>query len=110
MSNNFEILTQKFENFKNFIKEHSKSPKISAFDNYKPIQFLSYSAVLMKFKEDGKLQEIVDKTVAELEMDPIHKDKIMRYYLCFVEYLSLLTNDVKDLANKNTDDNKEKND
>ena len=74
------------------------------------MKIIKHKSNLMKFKEDGKLQEIVDKTVAELEMDPIHKDKIMRYYLCFVEYLSLLTNDVKDLASKNTDDNKEKND
>lgn len=93
MTSNYEVLTQKFESFKKFLLENSKSPKVQALCAYNNNYFVGYAALLLKIKEQGKLQEIVEKTVVELEMDQIHKDKIMRYFLCFVEYLELLTKD-----------------
>jgi len=88
--NNKEVLFQKFANFKKFIKEVAKSPHVQVLEAYTDTQFLQYSVILKKFHEEQKLGELVDKTVSELEIDPQHKDKILRYYLCMVEYLSLL--------------------
>jgi len=89
MSSNKDVLFQKFQNFKAFIKQEAKSPQVKVLEAYTDQQFLQYSAVLKQFHENGKLQELVDKTVQELEIDAQHKDKIMRYYLCFLEYLNL---------------------
>ena len=90
MSSNYEILIQKFNNFKKFVKENSKSPKVALFESYSDAQFLQYSAVLVHFHTEGKLREIVDKTIEELAFDPVHADKINAYYLCFCDYLNLL--------------------
>jgi hypothetical protein len=106
MSSNFEILTQKFESFKKIILENSKSPKVSILSNYNNTHFLGYSAVLLKMKEQQKLQEIVDKTVDELKMDKIHKDKIMRYFLCFIDYLELMIKEDPTKLDQNKDESK----
>ena len=90
---NYSVLMQKFGNFKTFLKENSKSEKVLLFDQYTDSQFLQYASVLLHFHENGKLREIVDKTVEELKIDVTHTDKINRYYLCFVDYLNLMKKD-----------------
>ena len=90
MSSNYEVLLQKFNNFKKFIKENSNSPKVALFEQYTEQQLLQYSSVLFHFDSQGKLKEIVDKTIQELEMDPKHTNLLNRYYRCFVDYLSLM--------------------
>ena len=90
MSSNYEILIQKFNNFKKFVKENSKSPKVALFESYSDAQFLQYSAVLVHFHTEGKLREIVDKTIEDLAFDPVHADKINLYYKCFCDYLDLM--------------------
>ena len=87
---NYDILMSKFGNFKKFIREVAKSPKVGLFDSYSDAQFLQYSALLLHLHNEGKLREIVDKTISELLIDPVHSDKINRYYLCFCEYLGLM--------------------
>ena len=90
MSSNYEILIQKFNNFKKFVKENSKSPKVALFEQYSEQQLLQYSSVLLHFDSQGKLKEIVDKTIDELEMDVKHTDLMNRYYRCFIDYLGLM--------------------
>ena len=87
---NYDILMSKFANFKKFIRENARSPKVGLFDSYSDGQFLQYSALLLHLHNEGKLREIVDKTISELLIDPVHADKINRYYLCFCEYLGLM--------------------
>jgi hypothetical protein len=88
--NNFAVLQEKFTNFKKFIKEVAQSPKVQLMANYTDAQFLAFSCVLLKFKSEQKLNELVDKTCDELEIEAIHKDKITRYYICFCDYLDLI--------------------
>ena len=90
MSSNYEVLLQKFNNFKKFVKENSKNPQVSLFEQYTEQQLLQYSSVLFHFDSQGKLKEIVDKTVQELGMDVKHTDLVNRYYRCFIDYLSLM--------------------
>ena len=90
MSSNWEVLVSKFSNFRVFIKEIAKSPTVHVFEKYTDQQFLGFSCILMKFHEEGKLGELVDRTLNELEIELIHRDKVMRYFLCFISYLGLL--------------------
>ena len=87
---NYDILMSKFGNFKKFIREVAKSPKVGLFDSYSDAQFLQYSALLLHLHNEGKLREIVDKTISELLIDPVHSDKVNAYYLCFCDYLGLM--------------------
>jgi hypothetical protein len=87
MSNDFQVLQEKFQNFKKFMTEISTSPKIQLMKQYTDMQFLAFSVILSKAKSDNKLNEFVDKTCEELEIKSEHKDKLLRYYLCFCEYL-----------------------
>ena len=92
MSTNYEILCQKFNNFKLFVREHAKSPKVQLFATYTDEQFLQFSCILLGFKKDGKIEELAKKTCDDLEIDPQHQQKIARYFECFTQYL-LLMND-----------------
>ena len=95
---NYDILMSKFGNFKKFIREISKSPKVGLFDSYSDAQFLQYSALLLHLHNEGKLREIVDKTISELLIDPVHADKINLYYLCFCDYLGLMMKEKDKMA------------
>lgn len=108
MTSNYEILVQKFENFKKYIKEISKSPKVQIFESYSNAHYIGFSAILSKFQKEQKLKELVDKTMSDLEIDKQHYDKIMRYYLCFCEYIQLI--EKPPMENNESKNNESKND
>lgn len=89
-----ETLIQKFENFKKFVKEHAKNEAvIQVFGNYTNKQFLGFSLVLINFKNQNKIGDMVNKTCLELQIDDEHKEKIARYYDCFCDYLLSIPKD-----------------
>ena len=90
MSSDMQVLVEKFSNFKKFVKENAKSPSVKMFESYTDKQFFGFSHLLVKMHEEKKLDDLVTKTVNDLEIDPIHTDKIMRYYLCFIDYVKAI--------------------
>jgi hypothetical protein len=44
----------------------------------------------MNFKKNNKLDEIVNKTCSECQIDDEHKPKITKYYECFCDYLAVI--------------------
>ena len=89
MSNDLEILKQKFANFKKFISEHSQNKqKVALMEKYSDVDFLNYSFILVQANKAGKLGFLVDATCKELQIEDQHKEKVKRYYDCFIEYLS----------------------
>ena len=91
MATNYEVLVSKFNNFRAYIREHAKSPDMKVFDSYTDKQFLGFSCILLKFKEEGKLGELAGKTCHDMQIGMEHMDKVLRYYICFCDYLMLLT-------------------
>ena len=91
MSSNLDQLKQKFDNYKKFIKENAKnSMLISVFEGYSYKQFVTFSVILLNMTNQKKLDILVNQTMNELQIDESHKDKITKYYNCFVDYLKII--------------------
>jgi ribosomal protein S15P/S13E len=93
---NYSVLTQKFNNFKCFTKDVSKSPKTAVLLGQSNEQWLGFSSILLQFKNQEKLDEMVKKMCDELEIDLVHKDKITRYFCCFADFIELINKEVKE--------------
>jgi hypothetical protein len=93
MSTDFQILLQKFNNFKSYVKSISSNQTvISDYDNMSDNEFLLFGlGFLVPNKE--KIDMIVDQICQKLQItDAEHKEKIKRYIECFIEYLVQINN------------------
>lgn len=91
MSTDYHLLIQKFNNFKNFVKEISKSKAVSSYESMTDSQFLLFGLGFLVPNAD-KLEMIVQQIVTKLEItDDEHMDKITQYMQCFTDYLQQLS-------------------
>ena len=92
MSNDYEVLKQKFTNFKVFIKEVSrKTDQLSKFALLSDDQWLVLvqKQVVPHFKQNS-LDTVLDEMVQYLDIDKTneeHVNKLRRYLNCFSEFL-----------------------
>ena len=88
--NDYDILFQKFDNFKKFCREVSQNKeKLELLVSQDNPQMLARSTLLLAvYKKIGNVDLITNTTCLELGIADQHKDKIKRYFECFVEYLS----------------------
>lgn len=91
MTTDYHLLIQKFNNFKIFVKEISKSESVSNYENMTDSQFLLFGLGFLVPNAD-KLEMIVQQIVAKLEItNDEHMDKIKQYMQCFTDYLLQLS-------------------
>lgn len=91
MTTDYHLLIQKFNNFKNFVKEISLSESVSNYENMTDSQFLLFGLGFLVPNAD-KLEIIVQQIVAKLEItNDEHMDKIKQYMQCFTDYLLQLS-------------------
>ena len=91
MTTDYHLLIQKFNNFKIFVKEISKSESVSNYENMTDSQFLLFGLGFLVPNAD-KLETIVQQIVAKLEItNDEHMDKIKQYMQCFTDYLLQLS-------------------
>ena len=91
MTTDYHLLIQKFNNFKNFVKEISLSESVSNYENMTDSQFLLFGLGFLVPNAD-KLEMIVQQIVAKLEItNDEHMDKIKQYMQCFTDYLLQLS-------------------
>ena len=96
MSNDLEILTQKFQNFKKFVSEvGTNKEKVNLLVSQTDEQMLTRSSLLlMVHQKTWSIDMITNITCLELGIDkPEDKDKIKKYFNCFIEYLSIIHKD-----------------
>ena len=92
MSNDYEVLKQKFSNFKVFIKEVSrKTDQLSKFALLSDDQWLVLvqKQVVPHFKNNS-IDTVLDEMVEYLDIDKTketHVNKLRRYLECFSEFL-----------------------
>lgn len=98
MTNDLEVLFQKFDNFKAYLNEvavdkHKLKPLLSQSND----QMLARSVMLLAvYKKINSIDLIINTTCVELGITKQeHKDKIKRYFECFIEYLSSMHPDVQ---------------
>lgn len=91
MSTDYHLLIQKFNNFKIFVKEISKSKAVSSYESMTDSQFLLFGLGFLVPNAD-KLEMIVQQIVTKLEItNDEHMDKITQYMQCFTDYLQQLS-------------------
>lgn len=89
MSTDYQVLLQKFNNFKKFVKQVStKTEVINDYEKMTDNEFILFGVGFLVPNKD-KLDLITDKVYEKLALtDEAHKEKIKRYLTCFIEYLN----------------------
>ena len=93
MSTDFQVLNQKFNNFKVYIKSVSSNDSvIRDYENMSDNEFLLFGlGFLVPNKE--KLDIVLEQICSKLKItDQEQRDKIKRYLECFIEYLIQIKN------------------
>ena len=96
MENDLAVLKQKFVNFKKFIAEIAKdSDKKTMLLNQSEDDMVNRSVLLyVMFKKLNSVDLIVNTTCLELGIDkPDDKEKLRRYFQCFIDYNKLIHKD-----------------
>ena len=93
MSTDFQILLQKFSNFKTYIKTVAKNEQVMKdYENMTDNEFLLFGLGFL-VPNKSKLDTILDQICNKLSVnDQDVKDKIKRYLECFIEYLEQINN------------------
>jgi hypothetical protein len=93
MSTDYQLLLQKFYNFKEYVKSVSKNDQVvKDYENMTDSEFLLFGLgylVPNKKNIDVIIQQIVNKLKLT---DPEQIQKIKRYIECFIEYLEQINN------------------
>ena len=93
MSTDFQILMQKFHNFKTFVTQIAVNKEvIKEYNNMSDNEFLLFGLGFL-LPNQGKLDLIVTQMCQKIGVNqPDDTDKLRRYLLCFIEYLSQINN------------------
>lgn len=91
MSTDYQILIQKFNNFKTFIKSVTKNEQvIKDYEKMTDNEFMLFGLGFL-IPNKKKLSNVVDQISIKVEVtDKLCKEKIQRYLECFIEYLEQL--------------------
>ena len=91
MATDYQVLIQKFNNFKTFICEICKDQNVlEEYKNMSENTFMLFGLGFLYPNKD-KLNLIVQKVCDKIKVkDEEHKKKILRYFECFCEYLGQL--------------------
>ena len=91
MSTDYQLLLQKFYNFKKFIAENAKIEKcIEEYNKMSDNEFLLFGIGFLLPNKD-RIDLIVPKICEKVGLtEPDQKDKVKRYIECFIEYLDQL--------------------
>lgn len=93
MTTDYQILLQKFNNFRTFIKSISSNQNvIKDYENMTENEFLLFGLGFL-LPNKNKLDTIVEQISSKLSItNNEHKDKVKRYLNCFIEYLEQIEN------------------
>jgi len=93
MSTDYQILLQKFGNFKAYIKSVSHNQQvIQDYENMSDSEFLLFGLGFLVPNKD-KLDIIIDQISSKLSItEKEQRDKIRRYLECFIDYLIQINN------------------
>lgn len=93
MSTDYQVLLQKFENFKKFVIEITPDKKIvKEYENMTNNEFLLFGSGFLVPNKD-KIDQIVSQLCNKVKVtQPEHRVKLQRYLECFIEYLEQLDN------------------
>lgn len=88
MSTDFQVLLQKFNNFKIYIKSISSNEQvITDYENMSDNEFLLFGLGFL-VPNKSKLDMILEQVCSKLNItDKEQRDKVRRYLECFIEYL-----------------------
>ena len=91
MSTDLQILLQKFNNFKVYIKSVSTNEKVlQDYENMTDNEFLLFGLGFL-IPNKNKIELVNNQLCSKLNIsDNGHKEKISRYINCFIEYLEQL--------------------
>lgn len=91
MSTDLQILLQKFNNFKVYIKSVSTNEKVlQDYENMTDNEFLLFGLGFL-IPNKNKIELVNNQLCSKLNIsDNGHKEKIGRYINCFIEYLEQL--------------------
>jgi len=97
MSTDYQVLIQKFNNFRKFVCEICKDEQVlNEYKNMSENTFLLFGLGFLLPNKD-KLPLIAEKVCDKIKVsNDDHKKKISRYFECFCEYLEQINN--KDTA------------
>ena len=89
MTTDYQVLIQKFNNFKSFVQEISpKKEVINEYNKMSESEMMLFCIGFLIPNRD-KLDIIVSQMATKLEInDEEHKSKIKRYLQCFIEYVN----------------------
>ena len=93
MSTDYQLLLQKFNNFKVYIKSVSTNQEvIKDYENMTDNEFILFGLGFL-VPNKAKLDMILDQICKKLNIkDKEQRDKIRRYLECFIEYLEQINN------------------
>jgi hypothetical protein len=93
MSTDYQILLQKFGNFKTYIKSVSSNHQvIQDYENMTDNEFLLFGLGFL-VPNKGKLDLILEQISNKLNItEKEQREKIKRYLECFIEYLIQINN------------------
>ena len=88
MSNDYDVLIQKFHNFKEFVVSTSANKKvIKDYENMSDAEFLLFGLGFL-LPNKSKLDVIVAQMAVKCEISGNENmDKLKRYLVCFCDYL-----------------------
>ena len=91
MSTDLQILLQKFNNFKNYIKTVSTNTIVlKDYENMSDNEFLLFGLGFL-IPNKNKITQVNNNLCSKLDItNELHKEKIRRYIDCFIEYLQQL--------------------
>jgi hypothetical protein len=89
MTTDYQVLIQKFNNFKSFVQEISpKKEVINEYNKMSESEMILFCIGFLIPNRD-KLDIIVSQMATKLEInDEEYKSKIKRYLQCFIEYVN----------------------
>lgn len=104
MSNDYEVLIQKFNNFQKFVAEIGDEDKVAKFNKLTPDQWICLaSANITPYFQNNTMDQAVDEMCLHLNIDKTNEQnmsKLRRYLDCFSEYL--LQDDMKEVVKQKT--------
>ena len=91
MSTDYQILLEKFQNFKNYVTQIAKDKRtIKDYESMTNNEFLLFGSCFLLPNKD-KLEQIMVQLCQKLKVNqPDQREKLQRYMECFIEYLEQL--------------------
>ena len=96
--NDFDVLNQKIDNFKQFVKTIAKNQAIvSEYENVNIMQLTIFVNTYLKIKG---IESVSKEMQQKLDIDDEHLPKLQKYLECFSEYLNITQEQIEESVKK----------